>query len=179
MAYPSNVGASCRPVRRQSGAPGLSVQVLNVNWHRSNHLTRNHPGKKPSPTLRHKRIYFTCPLYPGDDSYQGTAASVTAHHHEVYPVEGNSLLDKLERLLQKTHTARIDMVSATSAATFTSTSAGTRLGAIELPQKPYLRIPMDWVASPLRETQPRPRPPQRKVPTKANRLQAGFCRGEY
>ena len=39
---------------------------------------------------------------------------------------------------------------------------------------------MDWVVSSLRETQPRPRPLQRKVPTKANSLhRAGFCRGEF
>ena len=79
----------------------------------------------------------------------------------------------------KRHTARIDMVSVTNAATFTRTSADTRVGAIEHPQIPYPHILMDWVASPLRETQPRPRPLQRKVPTKANSPhRAYFCCGE-
>ena len=61
----------------------------------------------------------------------------------------------------KRHAARIDMVSATSAATSTPTSTGTRVGAIERPQKLYPRIPIDWVASLMRENQPRPRPLQR------------------
>ena len=70
----------------------------------------------------------------------------------------------------KRHTARIDMVSVTNAATFTRTSADARVGAIKHPQIPHPHILMDWVASPLRETQPRPRPLQRNVPTKANSL---------
>ena len=56
------------------------------------------------------------------------------------------------------------MVSATSVAT--STPTGTRVSAIEHPQRPYLRIPMGWEASPLRETQPRSRSLQLKVQPK-------------
>ena len=49
------------------------------------------------------------------------------------------------------------------------------MGAIEHPERPYPRILKHWVASPLRETQRRPRPLQRKVPTKASSLhRAGF-----
>ena len=79
----------------------------------------------------------------------------------------------------KRHTARIGTVSVTNAVTFKRTSADTRVGAIEHPQTSYPRIMMDWGASPLRETQTRPRPLQRKVPTKVNSLhRAYFCRGE-
>ena len=62
------------------------------------------------------------------------------------------------------------MVSVINAAIFTRTSADTRLGAIEHPQIPYPRILMDRVASPLRGTQTRLRPLQRKIPTKAKSL---------
>ena len=79
----------------------------------------------------------------------------------------------------KRHPARIDMVSVTNAVTFTRASANARVGAIEHPQIQYPHILMDWVAGPLRETQPRPRPLQRKLPTKANSLhRAYFCCGE-
>ena len=71
------------------------------------------------------------------------------------------------------------MVSVTKAVTFTRTSADSRVGAIEHPQTPYPRILMDWVASPLRQTQTRPRPLQRKTSTKVNNLhRAHFCRSE-
>ena len=75
----------------------------------------------------------------------------------------------------KRHAARIDMVYVTNAATFTRTSADTQVGTIEHHQMPYPHILMDLVASPLRETQPRPRPlQQRKVPTKANSLHRAY-----
>ena len=79
----------------------------------------------------------------------------------------------------KRHAARIGSVSVTNAATFTRTSADTRVGAIKHPQTPYSRILMDWVASPLRETQTRPQPLQREMLTKVDSLhRAYFCRGE-
>ena len=77
------------------------------------------------------------------------------------------------------HAARIGTVSVSNGAIFTRTSADTRVGAIEHPQTPYPRILMDWVASPLRETQTRPRPLQRNILTKVNSLhRASFCRRE-
>ena len=45
---------------------------------------------------------FTCPLWPREKTYQGTAASVAAHQREVHPEEGNRLLEKLGRPLQET-----------------------------------------------------------------------------
>ena len=48
------------------------------------------------------QIQFTCPLCPGEKLYQGTAASVAAHQRELHPGEGNNLLEKLGRPLQKT-----------------------------------------------------------------------------
>ena len=74
----------------------------------------------------------------------------------------------------KRHAARIVTVSVTNAVTFTRTSADTRVGAIEHLQTPYPRILMDWVASPLRETQTRPRPLQRKILTKVNSLHRAY-----
>ena len=77
------------------------------------------------------------------------------------------------------HAARIGMVSVTNPVTFPRTLADTRVGSIKHPQTPHPRIPMDCVASPLRETQTRPRPLQRKLLTKVNSLhRAYFCRGE-
>ena len=70
--------------------------------------------------------------------------------------KGNSLLEKLERPLQKTRRSN-QHGACYSAVTFTRTSADTRVGAIEHPQIQYPRISMDWVASPLRVTQSRPR----------------------
>ena len=49
------------------------------------------------------QIQFNCPLCPREKTYQGTAASVAAHQQrETHPGEGNSFLEKLGRLLQKT-----------------------------------------------------------------------------
>ena len=134
-------------------------------------------GSQPhSPS--HNQTQFTCPLCPREKTYQGAAASITAYRGEVHPGEGNSLLEKLERPLQKTRRSNRYGVCYNTV-TFTRTSADTRAGAIEDPQIPYPRIPTDRVASPLRETQPRPRPLQWKVPTKVNSFhRACFCRGE-
>ena len=134
-------------------------------------------GSQPhSPSQN--QTQFICPLCPREKTNQGTAASVADHQREVHPGEGNSLLENSGDRYKR-HAARIDMVSVTSGVTFTRTSADTREGAIEHPQIPYSRILVDWVASPLQETQPRSRPLQRKVPTKANSFhQAYFCRGE-
>ena len=58
-------------------------------------------GSQPhSPSLN--QIQFTCPLCPREKTYQGTAASLAAHQREGHPGEGNSFLEKLGRLLQKT-----------------------------------------------------------------------------
>ena len=48
------------------------------------------------------QIQFTCPLCPREKTYQGTAASVAAHQREAHSGEGNGLLEKLGRPLQKT-----------------------------------------------------------------------------
>ena len=93
------------------------------------------------------------------------------------PGRGTAFLDNSGNRYKR-YAARIGMVSATSVATSTQIS-GTRVGSIEKKQRQYLRIRVDWVASFKRETQPRPRLLQRKVPTKANSLhRADFCRGE-
>ena len=47
VTYLSNVGPSCGSVGRRPGA--LSVQALNVDQHRSDHLARNHPGSNSAP----------------------------------------------------------------------------------------------------------------------------------
>ena len=94
------------------------------------------------------------------------------------PGRGTTFLDNSGDRYKR-YAARIGTVSATSAATSTQISTGTRVGSIEKKQRQYPRIRVDWVASFKRETQPRPRLLQRKVPTKANSLhRAHFCRGE-
>ena len=166
-------------VRRQPGAPGLSVQVLNGNQHKSNHLARNNPRKEDNP-IRRPRIKYSSPAYCAHVKrptrvqlpvLQATNARFTTGR-------GTSFLkssgDRYNR-----HAARIYMASVTNAATSTRTSADTRVDAIEYPQISYPRILMNWVASPLRETQTRPRPLQRKVPIKVNSLHRAYvCRGE-
>ena len=52
------------------------------------------------PSRNHTQ--FTCPPFPRETFYQGTAASVAAHQREVHPGEGNSRLEKLGRPLEKT-----------------------------------------------------------------------------
>ena len=58
-------------------------------------------GSQPHSPFQNQ-IQFTCPLCPREKIYQGTATSVAAHQREVHPREGNKLLEKLERPLQKT-----------------------------------------------------------------------------
>ena len=130
-----------------------------------------------SPSQTH--IHFNCPLCPREKTYQSIAASVAVHEREAHSGREKAFL-KTSGDRYKRHATRIDMVSVTSMATFTQTSAGSRVGAIEHPPRPYPRILMDWVASPLRENQPSPRLRQRKVPIRANSLdRANVCRGEY
>ena len=58
-------------------------------------------GSQPhSPSQN--QTQFICPLCPREKTNQGTAASVADHQREVHPGEGNSLLEKLWRPLQKT-----------------------------------------------------------------------------
>ena len=179
VTYPSNVCASCRSVRRRPGAPGLSVQVLNGNQHKSNHLARNNPRKKASPSRRPKIKYSSpahCAHIKRPTKVQLPVLQPT--NARFTPGRGTAFL-KTSGDRYKIHPTRVDMVSVTNAVTFTRTSEDTRVGAIEHPQMPYPRILMDWVASSLRETQTRPRPLQQKVPTKVNSLhREDFCRGE-
>ena len=153
--------------------------MLNGNQHKSKHLARNHPRKEASPFRRPKTKHSSsarCAHVKRLTRVQLPALQPT--NARFTPGRGTAFL-KNSGDRYKRHAARIDMVSVTCAVTFTQTSADTRVGAIENPQIPYPRIPMDWVASPLRETQPRPRLLQQKVPTKVNSLyRAYFCRGE-
>ena len=176
--YPSG-GAPVKCVSFMPGAPGLYVRVLNGNRHWLNHLARNHPRKEPNPIRRPKLIYSSSarcahvkrPTRVQLPGLQPTIARFTLGRGTAFLTNSD---DRYKR-----HAVRIDMVSATSVATFTQTSAGTRVGTIEHPQRPYSRILKDWVASPLREIQLRCRPLQRNVQTKANSLhRAAFCRGE-
>ena len=66
-------------------------------------MARHNPREEASPIhLPRIKVQFTCPLCPREKTYQGTAASVAAHKRETHPGEGNSFLEKLGRLLQKT-----------------------------------------------------------------------------
>ena len=58
-------------------------------------------GSQPNSPSQNQ-IQFTCPLCPREKTYLGTAASVAVHQRETHPGEGNSFLEKLGRLLQKT-----------------------------------------------------------------------------
>ena len=175
--YPSNVWVSCRSVAWQPGAPGLSVQVLNVNRHRSKHMARNHPWKELSPIRRPKHsspahAHAKRPTRVQLPVLQPTNPRFTPGRETTFLTNSGGRY--------RLHAARIDMASATSAATFTPTSAGIRVGAIERPQRPYPPYPHGLGGvSLLRETQLHPRALPRKVPTEANRLhRAGCCRGE-
>ena len=147
--------------------------------HRSKHLARNHPWQQLSPICHPKPIY----------SSLARCAHVKRHTRVqlpmLQPTNARSTLgtgtafSTNSGVRYEWHVARINTVSATCAATFTPTSAGTRVGSIERPQRSYPRILMDWVANPLRDTQPHRIPLQRKVPTKANSLhRTGYYRGE-
>ena len=121
-------------------------------------LARNHPRKKASPTRRPKTKYCSpahCAHVKRSTRVQLPALKPT--NVRFTPGRGTAFL-KNSGDRYKRHAARIDMVSVTNAVTFTRTSADTRVDAIENPLISYLRILMDWVASPLRETQPRLRP---------------------
>ena len=61
------------------------------------------PERKPPHSPFQNQTQFACPLCPREKTYRGTAASVAAHQREVHTGEGNSLLAKLGRPLQKTH----------------------------------------------------------------------------
>ena len=106
---------------------------------------------------RRKPALFACPLCPREKTYQGTAASVAAHQREVHPGEGNSLLGKLGRPLQKTRRSNRYGVCYKCGELHTNLSSA-RVGAIEYPQIPYPRLLMDRVGSSRRKTQTRPRP---------------------
>ena len=58
-------------------------------------------GSQPYSPSRNQ-IQFTCPLFPRETTYQGTAASVAAHQREAHPGEGNGFLEKPGRPLRKT-----------------------------------------------------------------------------
>ena len=151
--------------------------MLNGNQHKSNHLACNHPRKEAGP-IRRPKIKHSSPAHCAHvkrptrvqlPALQPTNARFT-------PGRGSAFL-KNSGDRYKRHAARIDIVSVTNKVTFTRTSADTRVGAIEHPQIPYPRILMDWAANPLRETQPRPRPLQRKIPTEVNSLHRAYAVG--
>ena len=58
-------------------------------------------GSQPHSPPSQNQTQFTCLLYPREITYQGTASSVAARQREVHPEEGNGLLEKLGRPLQK------------------------------------------------------------------------------
>ena len=159
--------------------PGLSVQVPNGNQHEWNHLARHNPRKEASP-IRRPGIKYSLPAHCAHVKRPTRVQlpDLEPINARLTPGRGTDFL-KNSGDCYKRHAARTGMVSVTNAATFTRTSADTRVGAIEHPQTPYPRILMNWVASPLRDTQTRPRPLQRKRLTKVNSLpRAYFCRGE-
>ena len=143
-------------------------------------VERLNPRKKASP-IRRPGIKYSSPVHCAHVKrptrlklpvLQPTNARLT-------PGRGRASL-KSSGDCYKRHAARIGMVSVANAGTFTRTSADTRVGAIEHPQTPYPRILMDWVASPLQETQTHPRPLERNILTKVNSLHRAYfhCRGE-
>ena len=83
-------GTVCTDAQRE---PAQQVEPLGAQ--------QSQEGSQPrSPSQN--QTQFTCPLCPREKTYQGTAASVAAHQREVHLGEGNSLLKKLGRTLQKT-----------------------------------------------------------------------------
>ena len=78
-----------------TGAQRERAQVEPLGAQPSQEVTQLH-----SPSQTHIQFIFL--LCPREKPYQGTAASVAAHQREAYPGEGNSLLGKLGRPLQKT-----------------------------------------------------------------------------
>ena len=131
--------------------------MLNRNRHKSKHLAHNHPRKEASPIRRPKTKHCSparCAHVKKTTRVQLPALQAPTRGS---PGEENILL-KNSGDRYKRHATRIDRVSVTSAVTFTRISAHTRVGAIDHLQILCPRILKDWVASPLRETQPRPRP---------------------
>ena len=168
---PVSLTAARGPGTACTGAQRELAQVEPLGAQQSQERSQPH-----SPSQN--QIQFTCLLCPREKTYLGTASSVTAHQREAHPGEGNSPLEKIGRLLQKTRRSNRCGVCYRCGDLYTRTSADTRVGAIKHPQIPYPRILMDWVVSSLRETQTRPRPLQRKLPIIVNSLhQANFCRG--
>ena len=114
-------------------SPVLSVQVLNGNQHKSNHLARNRPTKEASPIRRPNTKHSS----PASCAHlkRPTKVQLPALHRTnawFTPRRRTAFLKHL-RDRYKRHAARIDMVPATSAVTFTRTSADTRAAAIEHP----------------------------------------------
>ena len=139
VTFPSNVWASCRSVSRRPGVPGLSVQMLNGNRHKSNHLERSHPRKEASPIHRPKTKHNSPARYAHvKKSTRVQLPALQPINARFTPGRGTAFL-KNSGDRYKRHAARIDMASVTSAVTFTQTSADTRVGAIEHRQIPGAR----------------------------------------
>ena len=147
-SMPVSSTAARGPGTVYTGAQWKPVQVQPLGAQPPQKGTQPH-----SPSQTH--IHFNCPLCPREKTCQSIAASVAVHEREAHSGRETAFL-KTWGDRYKRHAARIDMVSVTSMATFTQTSAGSRVGAIKHPPRPYPRILMDWVASPLRENQPSP-----------------------
>ena len=126
-------------------------------------LARHNPRKEASP-IRRPGIKYSSPAHCAHVkiSPRVQLLVLSPTNARLTPGRKTAFLKNLGDCYKR-HAARIGMVSVTNAATFTQTSAYTRVGAIEHPQTPYPRIIMDRVVSPLRESQTRPRPLQRKL----------------
>ena len=104
-----------------------------MNRHRSKHLVRNNPWEELRPIRRPKTIYSS------PARYAHVKISIREQLPMLQPTNARSTPGRATVLLTNTgdrskrHATRIDSVSATSAVTFTPTSAGTRVGAIERP----------------------------------------------
>ena len=92
---------------------------------------------------------FTCPLCPREKTNQGTAASVAAHQRGVHPGEGDSLLEKPGRPLQKTRRSNRYGVCYKYGDLHTNFSRHSS-GRDRTSPDAIPRILMEWVASPLR-----------------------------
>ena len=113
-------------------------------------------GSQPhSPSQN--QIQFTCPLCSREKTYQGTAARVSAHQREAHSGEGNSLLEKLGRPLQKTRRSNRYGVGYKCVDLHTNLSRHSS-GCDRTPPDTIPSHLMDWVTTPLRETQQDPRP---------------------
>ena len=134
----------------------IHTHTHNVNRHRSNHLARNHPRKEPSPICRPKPIFSLSPRYIHVKRPTRVRLLALQPTNARFTTGRGIAFRRSSGGRYKRHAARIDRMSATSAATFTPTSAGTRVGASgcdrtppeAIPpqhrQRPYPRIMMDW-----------------------------------